>query len=113
MQPKITQLNLEYGSPNIETALQKMKNALTTYKGQGYKAVLIIRGYGSTGVGGGIKIAVTKALGENSMCGIVRATCGGEEWINKKKDIISICKGLENFERKISGNNGVTVVILK
>lgn len=29
------------------------------------------------------------------------------------KDLLSICKALERYERKISGNNGITVVILK
>jgi len=32
----------------------------------------VIHGYGSTGVGGGIKEAVKKCLNENSMRGIVR-----------------------------------------
>ena len=113
MQTKVTELNLEYGFPTVEAALQKMKNALSTYKGQGYKAVLIIHGYGSTGVGGGIKIAVAKTLRENSMCGIVRAFCSGEDWLNKKREILDLCKGLEGYERKILGNNGITVVVLK
>ena len=63
---KVAELNLEYDSPTIAEALLKMKNALMTYKGQGYKAVIVIHGYGSTGVGGGIKVAVRKCLGENA-----------------------------------------------
>ena len=113
MQSKITELNLEYGSPTVEAALQKMKNALITYKGQGCKTVVIIHGYGSTGVGGGIKAAVRKALSESSLQGIVRIFYGGEEWLNKKRELLSVCKALENYERRISGNNGITVVVLK
>jgi hypothetical protein len=113
MYPKVIELNLEYGSPTVEIALQKMKNALTTYKSQGVKAVYIIHGYGSTGVGGGIKTGVRKVLSDSSMQGIVRTFCGGEEWINKKREILSVCKVLENYERKISANNGITVVVLK
>jgi hypothetical protein len=110
---KVAELNLEYGSPTVPTALQNMKNSLTTYKGKGCKAVIIIHGYGSTGVGGGIKAAVRKCLGENSMRGIVRMAVGGEEWTNRKRDALSVCKGLESHERRISGNSGVTVVILR
>lgn len=110
---KIAELNLEYGSPTIPMAVQNMKNALTTYKGKGYKAVIVIHGYGSTGVGGGIKSAIRKCLDENSMRGIVRMFAGGEDWVNKKKSALAICKGLKSHEHRIANNNGVTVVILR
>ena len=110
---KVAELNLEYGSPTIPVAISNMKNALTTYKGKGYKAVIVIHGYGSTGVGGGIKVAVRKCLNENSMRGIVRMSVGGEDWINKKRSMLDICKDLESHERRIANNNGVAVVILK
>jgi len=88
-------------------------NISTVFKRQGCKAVLIIHGYGSTGVGGAIKLAVRKCLNEKSMCGIVRAFSGGENWIDKKRELISICGNLKNNEHRISGNEGVTVVVLK
>jgi DNA-nicking Smr family endonuclease len=69
---------LEYNMPTVEVALQKMKNVLTTNKGLGCKAVILIHGYGSSGVGGSIKAAVTRCLSDNSMRGIVRAYVGGE-----------------------------------
>lgn len=113
MRNKVAEVNLEYGMPGIDSALQNMKNALTTYKGQGLKAVILIHGYGSSGVGGGIKTAVTRCLGENSMRGIVRTYVGGEDWLNRKREILSMCKDLESYERRIANNNGITVVILR
>ena len=113
MKNKVAEVNLEYGMPGIDSAVQNMKNALTTHKGQGYKAVILIHGYGSTGVGGGIKAAVTRSLGENSMRGIVRTYVGGEQWATRKRELLAICKDLENYERKIANNNGITVVILR
>ncbi len=110
---KVAELNLEYGSPSTATAIQKMKSALPTYKGQGYKAVIIIHGYGSTGTGGGIKTAVRRCLSENSMSGIVRMSVGGEDWTSNKRATLAICKSLEIFERRIAGNSGVTVVIFR
>jgi len=47
------------------------------------------------------------------MRGIVRASVGGEQWFNMKREMLGICKALESYERRISGNNGITVVILK
>ncbi len=113
MTNKVVELNIECGNPNVDTAISKMKNALTTYKRQGYRAVIVIHGYGSTGVGGSIKVAVTKCLSENSLCGIVRSFVGGEQWFNRKREMLSICKGLGNYERRVSGNNGITVVVLR
>jgi len=110
---KVAELNIEYGNPTVETALNNMKNSLATYKRQGTKAVIVIHGYGSTGVGGAIKPAVARCLSENSMCGIVRTFVAGENWINRKKEMLSVCKDLGSYERRILGNDGVTVVILK
>ena len=99
--------------PTIETALINLKNNLSTYRRQGVKAVIVIHGYGSSGVGGGIKVAVTRLLGDTSMSGVVRAYAGGEQWYYKKRELTTICKSLEAYERRIAGNEGVTVVLLK
>lgn len=113
MSNKVVELNIEYGHPTVENAINYLVNSLVTYKRQGIKAVIIIHGYGSSGVGGAIKPAVARCLGESNMCGIVRNFVSGESWFYRKKEILSICKDLANYERKISGNDGVTVVILK
>ena len=113
MHKKVAVLNLEQGMPSVDTALGRMKNALTTYKRQGCKAVIIIHGYGSTGVGGRIKAAVVKALHDPGLSGIVRAFTGGEEWTVQKREMLGYCKALADRQRHIAGNHGVTVVILR
>ena len=109
----IKTLNLEVGNPNTLTAIQKLKNSLSTYKRQGCKAVIIIHGFGASGVGGSIKTAVRSCLRESSMVGIVRMSIAGEDWINRKREAVSICGALATYEREISGNQGVTVVVLQ
>lgn len=113
MHKKVVEVNLECEMPTVALAIQKMKNSLTTHKRQGYKAVILIHGYGSSGVGGSIKTAVIKCLGESSMQGIVRAYAVGEQWSTKKKELVGMCKALEDYEYKIANNYGVTVVILR
>lgn len=110
---KVKEINLEYGSPTVDTAVRNMVSQLGSCKGQGYKAVILVHGYGSSGVGGGIKTAVRIKLREPSLSGIVRSYCGGEHWFEKKMELISICQPLSDYQRKIDGNRGVTVVILK
>jgi len=38
---------------------------------------------------------------------------GGEHWISKKREMLSMCKGLSEYERRISGNAGITIVVLR
>ena len=110
---KVREINLEYGSPTVDTAVKNMINQLATCKGQGCKAVILVHGYGSSGTGGSIKTAVRNKLREPSMSGIIRAYCGGEHWHEKKKEFLNICRPLSDCQRRIEGNQGVTVVILK
>ncbi|MGI6728102.1 MAG: hypothetical protein ACOX4P_06035 [Anaerovoracaceae bacterium] len=110
---KVKEINLERGYPTVDMALREMVSQLGTYKRQDYRAIILVHGYGSSGSGGKIKIAVKSKLRENSLSGIVRKFCGGEEWINHKREMLDVCNQLRDFESRISGNPGVTVVILK
>jgi predicted esterase len=110
---KVAQINLEYGMPTADAAVMSMKNALVTYKRQNYKAVILIHGYGSSGVGGKIKTSVLRSLGDSSMRGIVRSYVGGEQWVSRKREMLSICRDLENYQQTLTGNPGITVVILR
>lgn len=110
---KVKEINLEYGSPTAEAAVRTMVSQLGTCKGQGCKAVILVHGYGSSGVGGGIKTAVKSKLRESSISGIVRSHCAGESWYEKKRELLALCPALVDYQRKIDGNHGVTVVILK
>lgn len=113
MAGKVVEVNLELGMPTVDVAITKMKNALTTSKGRGYKAVILIHGYGATGVGGSIKAEVGKTLGDRSMSGIVRLHTSGEHWFMVKREFLQICKDLKEYERRIGSNPGVTVVLLR
>lgn len=110
---KVVELNIEYNNPTVSSAIQKLKDSLTTYKRKGTKAVIVIHGYGSTGTGGSIKTAVRSSLSENSIIGIVRCFTGGENWLENRKSFLSICGSLDKYESRIADNNGVTVVILR
>lgn len=110
---KVKEINLEYGYPTVDAAVRNMVNHLGTCKRQGFKAVILVHGYGSSGVGGGIKAAVRSKLREPTLSGIVRAYCGGEEWNERNRELMSICQSLSDYNRKIDGNQGVTVVLLK
>ena len=110
---KVKEINLERGSPTVESAVGRLVNELSTAKRAGYKAAVLIHGYGSSGSGGAIKIAVKEKLKERSLSGIVRNFTGGEDWINSRREFTEMCSQLQDFNRYIDGNRGITVVLLK
>jgi hypothetical protein len=110
---KVKEVNLEYGSPSADTAVKNMVSQLSTCKGLGCKAVILVHGYGSSGVGGGIRTAVRSKLREASLSGVVRTICGGEDWYQRKKELLELCPALSGYQRRIDGNQGVTIVVLK
>lgn len=110
---RVKEVNLEQGYPTVETALKDMVNQLGTFKRMGYKSVILIHGYGSSGSGGKIKSAVRAKLGEPSLIGLVQRYAGGETWQDHRKLFLERCPQLKEFERRVEGNPGVTVVLLK
>jgi len=110
---KVKEVNLERGGPTVETAMRNLINELSTAKRAGYKAVVLVHGYGSSGTGGAIKIAVKQKLKERSLSGVIRDFTGGEEWLNRKREFIEICSQLKDFNTYIDGNKGITVILLK
>lgn len=110
---KVQQINLERGLPTVEEAVRRMKNDLTTAKMSGYKAAILIHGYGSTGTGGAIKPAVCKNLSQPVLIGIVKDWVAGENWQSKKTVFLAYCPSLKEHTRHIDGNLGITIVLLK
>lgn len=110
---KVATINLEQGLPTVEEALRRLKNGLSTAKMSGKRAVILIHGYGSTGTGGAIKSAVAKALRDPALVGMVRDFVPGESWDSRKSGFVSACPALSEQNRFLSGNAGITVVLLK
>ena len=110
---KVKLANLEMGLPTVDEAVRRMKNELSTAKMSGYKAVILIHGYGSTGSGGAIKPAVCKSLSQPSLVGIVKEWVAGENWQSKKPVFLNACPTLKEHVRLIDKNQGITVVLLK
>ena len=73
-------VNLELNRPTVPTALSLLEDALHIAREQRYAAIKLIHGYGSSGVGGDIKIAAQKTLAQRANNKLVRAFIPGEEW---------------------------------
>jgi hypothetical protein len=110
---KVKEINLEQGSPTVEQAMGRLVNGLSTAKGAGFRSVILIHGYGSSGIGGAIKVGVLGKLKEPMLKGMIRDFVAGEKWNEHKKTYLEQCPQLKEYEDRIRGNPGVTVVILK
>ena len=55
-------IDLEDGMPKVEEARLRMQRELLVARQQGYAAVKLIHGYGSSGVGGSLRIELQKEL---------------------------------------------------
>lgn len=111
--PKVAEVNLERGLPAVDAALRSMNDALVTCKRRGIRAVILIHGYGSSGVGGSIRAAVRRSLGDSFMRRLVAQVAYGEQWHYRKRELLAVCRELAEYEPRIANNEGVTVVILK
>lgn len=106
-------INLEEGFPTIEEARQRMKRALSVAKQSGCKGVKLIHGYGSTGTGGGIRLAIGRTLQDMRRDGELACVIFGEHWSINDSDTWSLVKRYpalkldSDLGRK---NRGITVV---
>lgn len=110
-----TLINLEHGRPKVESAMIKLRLEFATLRRIGVKTVKIIHGYGSTGVGGSIRLATHQFLSEQQQAGKIKAFCPGESFgpfENNGRKIVSLAPAFRQDPDWGRQNDGVTVVIL-
>jgi hypothetical protein len=101
--------------PTVLEAGKRLADAIREAKQQNYKVIKILHGYGSTGIGGSIKVAVRKSLKDRSSKGEIKAYIPGEAFDSPMgfDEIIHLynhlLKGDSDYRRM---NDGITYVIL-
>lgn len=96
-------------------ALQRLDRAIAMARQERHPCLKVIHGYGSTGAGGDIRIAVQKKLHELSQTGQIRGCVFGENW--SKTDELTWRLLQQHADLKEDrdlgrGNPGITVVLL-
>jgi hypothetical protein len=108
-------VNLETGLPTVEVARKRMSEELTMAKRQGFAAVKIIHGYGSSGTGGKLKSALRQSLGQRQRDGKIRGFVAGEEWNifeDGAREALDRCPELSRDPDLNRRNSGITIVLL-
>jgi hypothetical protein len=101
--------------PPVHEALQRLHHELTLARQQKAQVIKVVHGYGSTGVGGDIRIAVQKHLLEMQQTGQIRGCILGEDW--SKSDavawkLLQSEPALKNDSDLGRRNRGITIVLL-
>ena len=113
--PAIRTVNLEAGMPLVREALAQLDREVTLARQQRCAFVKFIHGYGSTGAGGDIRIAIQKRLRELQDQGAIRACIFGEDWSASDAQTWTLLKSQPNLKADSDlgkRNLGITIVIL-
>ena len=107
-------VNIEYGFPDVLTAMTRLSQEICLAKTAGHKALKVIHGYGSSGKGGKIKRAAIKEFDKRLKNGNIRFYVKGEEFGDcflKGQEAVRMYKELRkdcDFGRQ---NDGITVIL--
>lgn len=115
MKNTVRTVNLELGMPTVELGLRRLNSELITARRLGYSAVKLIHGYGSTGKGGKLRIAVRRELEGMKKSRQVKYVIAGEKFTIFETDTLSAFSAAPDLRRDPDlerYNNGVTIVIL-
>lgn len=108
-------INLEDGMPTVEKARLRMQYELQAARRDGYKAVKLIHGYGSTGAGGALRTELQKDLRRAIRNGTVQAFVPGENWRVSDEVTWDLLKRFPEWKKDSDlgrGNRGISVVVL-
>jgi hypothetical protein len=113
--PAIRIANLEVGKPTIHDALSRLDQELSAARRAGCGLVKLIHGYGSSGAGGDIRIAVQRRLAEMTRDGQIGNCIFGENWSKSDEQtwkLIQARPELKSDQDLGRKNLGITIVVL-
>lgn len=113
--PVIKEVNLKSDMPLVREALQRLEHELAVARKEKILLLKVIHGYGSTGAGGDIRIAVQKRLHEMAEREEIRGCIFGEDWARSNEAswrLIQQKPELKNDPHLGRKNAGITIVML-
>ena len=112
---EVPSINLKAGMPLVRDAMARMDRALAQAKAEGGAVIKFIHGYGSSGAGGEIRIAVQRRLREMESAGAIRACIFGEDWGKSDARAWELLKARPRLKDDADlgrRNRGITIVVL-
>jgi hypothetical protein len=108
-------VDLKSDRSSVEEALQRLSHELELARRESVSLLKLIHGYGSTGVGGDIRIAVQRRVHELATAGQIRCCIFGEHWTKSDEATWSLLKAnpdLKSDSHLGRNNRGITIIVL-
>lgn len=108
-------MNLKSDMPQVHIALSRLDQELKVARQQGSAMLKVVHGYGSSGAGGDIRIAVQRRLLELNQGGQIRACIFGENWAKSDEQTWNLLRDNPTLKQDADlgrKNLGITVVVL-
>jgi hypothetical protein len=111
----IKSVGLKEDMPSVQEAMSRLLHELAVARNEGYGLVKLVHGYGSTGAGGEIRIAVQSELRKMTQEGRIRGCIFGEDWAKSDEQtwkLLSASPELKHDHDLGRNNRGITIVLL-
>lgn len=109
-------VNLEEGMPSVPQARARLSTEIRMAQQTGVKVLKLIHGYGSSGVGGDLRIALQSTLRQMVQAQEILDCIYGENWRTSDGRSWELLKRLAELKADGDlgkGNRGITLVILR
>ena len=106
---------LKEGMPSVEQARARLHGEIQSAQHSGVKVLKLVHGYGSTGVGGDLRIALQSTLRQMATKGEIRDCIYGENWRTSDERSWELLKRMPDLKADSDlgkGNRGITLVLL-
>jgi hypothetical protein len=106
---------LKEGMPSVEQARARLSTEIQIAQRDGVKALKIVHGYGSTGVGGDLRIALQSTLRQMAARREIRDCIFGENWRTSDERTWELLKRHPELKTDTDlgrANKGITIVVL-
>jgi hypothetical protein len=103
------------GMPSVEEARARLQTELRSARQTGVKILKLVHGYGSSGVGGDLRISLQSTLRQMSERHEINDCIYGENWRTSDERSWEVLKRMPELRTDSDlgkGNKGVTIVIL-
>lgn len=111
----IPTVNLEAGMPTVHDALSRLDQELSAARRAGFTTLKLIHGYGSSGAGGDIRLAVQLRLTDLARNDKIRACIFGENWSKSDEQAWKLIQARPELKQDADlgrRNLGITLVLL-
>jgi DNA-nicking Smr family endonuclease len=111
----IKTVNLETGMPSIPQARSRLSSELTVARQSGVRVLKVVHGYGSSGIGGDLRIALQSTLRQMAQAKEIRDCIYGENWRTsdgRSWELLKRMPELKSDSDLGKGNRGITLVVL-